>query len=213
MYYLCDCVHLHIIQNLTNSALETLCGQAYGAKQYHILGIYLQRSWIVWFISSILMIPMFVFASPILKLIGQPTLVAEQTGIIVIWLIPFHLSFLFQFTLQRFLQSQLKTAVIAWVSGGALLLHAVVSWNFVYKLKVGIVGTAITLDFSWWVSVLGLIVYTVCGGCLLSWTGFSAHALVGLWEFFKLFVASGIMLSYVFSISRFVNLLNLRFIR
>ncbi|KAF3327033.1 Protein TRANSPARENT TESTA 12 [Carex littledalei] len=26
------------------SALETLCGQAYGAKQYHMLGIYLQRS-------------------------------------------------------------------------------------------------------------------------------------------------------------------------
>lgn len=29
------------------SALETLCGQAYGAKQYHMLGIYLQRSWLV----------------------------------------------------------------------------------------------------------------------------------------------------------------------
>lgn len=29
------------------SALETLCGQAYGAKQYHMLGIYLQRSWII----------------------------------------------------------------------------------------------------------------------------------------------------------------------
>ncbi|KAK9930372.1 hypothetical protein M0R45_027411 [Rubus argutus] len=31
------------------SALETLCGQAYGAKQYHMLGTYMQRSWVVLF--------------------------------------------------------------------------------------------------------------------------------------------------------------------
>ncbi|KAJ0025492.1 hypothetical protein Pint_08407 [Pistacia integerrima] len=177
------------------SALETLCGQAYGAKQYHMLGIYMQRSWIVLFICSILLIPMFVFASPILKLIGQSTALAEQTGIVAIWLIPFHLSFPFQFTLQRFLQCQLKTAVIAWVSGVVLLVHVIVSWVFVYKLRVGIVGTAITLDFSWWLSVLGLFCYSVCGGCPLSWTGFSAQAFIGLWEFFKLSVASGFMLS------------------
>ncbi|CAI8599103.1 unnamed protein product [Vicia faba] len=31
------------------SALETLCGQAFGAKRHNMLGIYLQRSWIVLF--------------------------------------------------------------------------------------------------------------------------------------------------------------------
>ncbi|WJX41188.1 hypothetical protein P8452_28580 [Trifolium repens] len=54
------------------SALETLCGQAYGAGQYHMLGVYLQRSWVVLFLSSILLLPMFVFATPMLKFIGQP---------------------------------------------------------------------------------------------------------------------------------------------
>ncbi|CAN1312998.1 Protein DETOXIFICATION 29 [Linum perenne] len=29
------------------SALETLCGQAYGAKQLDMLGIYMQRSWVI----------------------------------------------------------------------------------------------------------------------------------------------------------------------
>lgn len=121
------------------SALETLCGQAYGAKQYRMLGIYLQRSWIVLFACSILLLPLFVFATPILKLIGQSSAVAEQTGVVAIWLIPFHLCFPFQFTLQRFLQSQLKTAVIVWVSGGSLALHTLISWLFVYKLRVGLV--------------------------------------------------------------------------
>ncbi|KAK4276849.1 hypothetical protein QN277_014954 [Acacia crassicarpa] len=177
------------------SALETLCGQAYGAKQYHMLGIYMQRSWIVMFLSSILLLPMFIFATPILKFFGQPNGLAEQSGLVAIWLIPFHLSFPFQFALQRFLQSQLKTAVIAWVSGMALAIHAFISWVLVYKMKVGIVGTALTLDFSWWVSVVGLLAYVVFGGCPHSWNGFSVEAFVGLWEFFKLSGASGVMLS------------------
>ncbi|KAK3030169.1 hypothetical protein RJ639_039646, partial [Escallonia herrerae] len=177
------------------SALETLCGQAYGAKQYHMLGVYMQRSWIVLFLSSILLFPLFVFAGPILKLTGQSAEVAELSGVVAMWLIPMHLSFVFQFTLIRFLQCQLKTAVVAWVSGGALALHVFVSWLFVYRLRVGIIGTALTLDFSWWVSVLGLFLYTVCGGCPHSWNGFSVQAFVGLWEFFKLSVASGVMLS------------------
>lgn len=190
--------------------LETLCGQAYGAKQYHMLGIYMQRSCIVLFLCAILLLPLFVFASPILKFIGQPEEVAERTGLVAIWLIPFHLSFPFQFTLQRFLQSQLQTGVIAWVSGLALALHVFVSWVFVYKLSVGIVGTALTIAFAWWLSVLGMFGYTLCGGCPQTWTGFSTQAFVGLWEFFKLSVASGVMLSYVInllSLSSFVLLM------
>ncbi|CAI0412937.1 unnamed protein product [Linum tenue] len=177
------------------SALETLCGQAYGAKQYHMLGIYMQRSWIVLFLCSLLLLPLFLFAAPLLKLIGQPADVAEKTGLVALWLIPFHLSFPFQFTLQRFLQCQLKAGVVAWVSGGALVLHVVVSWVFVHKLQVGIVGAAITIDFSWWVTVLAMFLYCVCGGCPECWTGFSDQAFVGLWDFFKLAVASGVMLS------------------
>lgn len=163
-----------------------------------MLGVYLQRSWVVLFLSSILLLPMFVFATPMLKFIGQPDEVAEQAGLVAIWLIPFHLSFPFQFTLQRFLQCQLKTSIIAWVSGGALVTHVILSWVFVYKMRVGIVWIALTIDFSWWVSVLGMLCYTLFGGCSHSWTGFSVEAFVGLWDFFKLSLASGVMLALVF---------------
>ncbi|KAL0352419.1 UNVERIFIED_CONTAM: protein DETOXIFICATION 27, partial [Sesamum calycinum] len=128
-------------------------------------------------------------------LIGQPTLLAELTGEVAMWLIPMHLSFVFQFTLMRFLQCQLKTYVIAWVSGVVLVVHLLLSWIFVYKLRVGIVGAALTLDFSWWMSVLGMFIYSVCGGCRNSWTGLSRQAFIGLWDFFKLALASGVMLS------------------
>lgn len=176
------------------SALETLCGQAYGAKKHHMLGIYMQRSWIVLILCCFALLPMYTFATPILKALGQPDDVAELSGIVSLWFIPLHFSFAFQFPIQRFLQSQLKTVVIAWVSLGVLVIHTLISWLFVYKLDFGIVGAAVALDISWWLLFIGLFVYAACGGCSETWSGFSTQAFSGLWEFFLLSAAAGVML-------------------
>ncbi|KAL3504806.1 hypothetical protein ACH5RR_034647 [Cinchona calisaya] len=101
------------------SALETLCGKAYGARQYHMLGIYLQRSVVVLFVSSIFMLPLFVFATPVIKFTGQSEAVSELTGEVALWLIPMHLSFAFQFPFMRFLQCQLDTGDCLGVCWGA----------------------------------------------------------------------------------------------
>ncbi|KMT08611.1 hypothetical protein BVRB_6g138880 [Beta vulgaris subsp. vulgaris] len=176
------------------SALETLCGQAYGAKKYHMLGIYMQRSWIVLFICCILLLPLYIFAAPLMKFLGQPDDVSDMAGVVALWLLPLHFSFAFQFPLQRFLQCQLKANVVAWVSVVALVVHLFVSWLFVSVLKCGIIGVAVTQNFGWWVVVFGLYGYTAFGGCPLTWTGFSMEAFSGLWEFVKLSTASGVML-------------------
>ncbi|XP_021808155.1 protein DETOXIFICATION 27-like isoform X1 [Prunus avium] len=180
------------------SALETLCGQAFGAKRHHMLGIYLQRSWIVLFFCCILLLPIYIFASPILKLLGQADDVAEQTGVVSLWLLPLHFSYAFLFPLQRFLQSQLKNFVTLWVSLVVLVFHALISWLFVYVLDFGVVGAAVALDISWRVLCFGLLGYVTCGWCPLSWTGFSMEAFYGLWEFVKLSTASGVMLCLEF---------------
>ncbi|XP_015890656.1 protein DETOXIFICATION 27 [Ziziphus jujuba] len=176
------------------SALETLCGQAFGAKKYYMLGVYMQRSWIVLFLCCVLLLPMFVFASPVLKLLGQPTDIAELSGKVALCLLPLHFAFAFQCPLQRFLQSQRKNSVIAWSTFAALVVHVVVNWLFVYRLQLGLVATVITLGFSWWVMVLLQLLYTVFGGCPLTWDGFSIAAFSDLWEFVKLSAASGVML-------------------
>ena len=176
------------------SALETLCGQAFGAKKHYMLGVYLQRSWIVLSLCCVLLLPLYLFASPVLKLLGQPKEMAELCGVVTMWMIPLHFSFAFQMPLQRFLQSQLKNAVIAWMALVALLVHVFLSWLFVYKLQFGVIGVAATINFSWWVYALGLMAYTVFGGCPQTWTGFSVEAFSGLWEFLKLSAASGVML-------------------
>ncbi|KAK7834044.1 protein detoxification 28, partial [Quercus suber] len=116
----------------------------------------LLRSWIVLFVCCVLLLPLYLCASLFLKLLGQPPEVAELSGLVAMWMIPLHFSFAFQFPLQRFLQSQMKAGVIAWVSLLALVVHLIVSWLFVYKLKLGVVGTAATLNFSWWVLTMSV---------------------------------------------------------
>ena len=178
------------------SALQTLCGQAFGAKKYHMLGIYMQRAWIVLFLIAVLTLPIFLFASPILRLMGQAAAVAELTGVVARWVVPLHFGLVFLFPLQRFLQCQLKNAVLAYVSLAVLALHVLATYACVVWLGFGVVGTAVALSASWWLLFVGLIAYTVCGGCPLTWTGLSVEAFSDLWEFTKLSAASGVMIWY-----------------
>ncbi|MFS7974834.1 putative multi antimicrobial extrusion protein [Helianthus anomalus] len=176
------------------SALETLCGQAFGAKRYDMLGIYMQRSWIVLLICCIVTLPFYIYATPILKFLGQSDEIAELSGLAAIWLIPQHFSFAFLFPVQRFLQSQIKTPVLAWVSLVILAIHILLTWLFMNVFRFGIVGTVVALDISWWLNFVCLFSYTALGGCPLTWNGFSMQAFSGLWEFVKLSAASGVML-------------------
>ncbi|CAF1716885.1 unnamed protein product [Brassica oleracea var. botrytis] len=176
------------------SALETLCGQAFGAKKYHMLGVYMQRSWIVLFFCCLLLLPTYLFTTPVLKFLGQPDDIAELSGVVSLWAIPLHLSFALSFPLQRFLQCQVKNHVTAYSAAVSLVVHFLVCWLFVNGLKLGVVGTMATISISWWVNVSITLAYSVCGGCPLTWTGLSSEAFTGLWEFLKLSASSGVML-------------------
>jgi MATE family multidrug resistance protein len=70
------------------SALETICGQAFGAGQVEMLGVYMQRSWIILFATCFFILPLYIFATPILKLLGQEDDIAELAGKFSIQIIP-----------------------------------------------------------------------------------------------------------------------------
>ena len=62
------------------SALETLCGQAFGAGQLDMLGVYMQRSWVILNSTALLLSLLYIFATPILKLIGETSAISEAAG-------------------------------------------------------------------------------------------------------------------------------------
>ncbi|OEL24206.1 Protein DETOXIFICATION 27 [Dichanthelium oligosanthes] len=176
------------------SALETLCGQAFGAKKYHMMGVYMQRSWIVLFMCALLLTPMYLFAEDLLLLTGQPPELSAMAGQVSVWSISLHFAFAFLFPLQRFLQWQLKNPVVAVASATALCIHVSITWLSVSWLRLGLAGVAATLSMSWWASTLMLFAYVTCGGCPETWHGFSVEAFSGIWEFLQLSSASGVML-------------------
>lgn len=175
------------------SALETLCGQAFGAKQSHMLGIYLQRSWLVVISCSILLLPLFIFTTPILRLLGQEESVASMAGILSIWFIPIVFSNVFTYTFQMYLQAQSKNYIIVYLAALTIFLHISLSWLTVTKLSMGVAGVMGSMIIAMWIPVLGQFAFVTCGGCPDTWKGFSADAFKDVWPVVKLSLSSGAM--------------------
>ncbi|KAH7571618.1 hypothetical protein ACOSP7_014340 [Xanthoceras sorbifolium] len=176
------------------SALETLCGQAYGAKQHHMLGIYLQRSWIVLFICALFLLPIFIFTTPLLKALGQDENIAQVAGTIGHWLIPVTFSFIVSYTCQMFLQAQSKNMIISYLAAFSISIHLLLSWLLTVKYKFGIRGALMSTILAYWIPNLGQLLFITCGGCPETWRGFSLYAFKDLWPVIKLSLSSGAML-------------------
>lgn len=175
------------------SALETLCGQAYGAGQVHMLGIYMQRSWLILTVSCIALLPIYIFATPVLKLLGQADEIADLAGQFTILSIPQLFSLAINFPTQKFLQAQSKVSAFAWIGFIALVFHIFLLYLFIYVLGWGTTGAAIAIDITGWLNAIAQVIY-VMGWCKDRWNGFSFAAFTEIWGFVRLSLASAIML-------------------
>lgn len=176
------------------SALETLCGQAFGAGQIDMLGIYMQRSWVILNSTAIILMLLYVFGEQILRLIGQPEDISRAAGRFALWMIPQLFAYAMNFPIAKFLQAQSKIMVMAWISVVALGLHTLFSWLLMLKLRWGMVGAAVVLNSSWWFIVVAQLLYIFTGTCGRAWSGFSLKAFQNLWGFVRLSLASAVML-------------------
>ncbi|KAF3948309.1 hypothetical protein CMV_025678 [Castanea mollissima] len=70
------------------SALDTLCGQSYGAKQYHMMGIQMQRAMFVLFLVSIPLAIIWVNTRSLLILFGQEHDIATAAGEYACFMVP-----------------------------------------------------------------------------------------------------------------------------
>ncbi|OIW06608.1 hypothetical protein TanjilG_04002 [Lupinus angustifolius] len=175
------------------SATETLCGQAYGAGQVNLLGVYMQRSWVILFATSILLLPIYIFAAPILKALGQQKDIADLAGNFALLVIPQFLSLPLNFPTQKFLQAQSKVSVIAWVGFVALILHIGMLWLLIYVFDWGLTGAAVAFNITSWGITVAQLVYVV-GWCKEGWNGLSWLAFKDIWAFVRLSLASAVML-------------------
>ncbi|KAG5012881.1 hypothetical protein JHK86_025142 [Glycine max] len=175
-----------------SSALVTLCGQAYGAGQIQSTCIYVQRSWIILTATCIILLPIYVYATPILNFIGQDQEIADLAGRYSIQVIPYMFSCAIAFPFQTFLQSQIKVKVITCIALAVLVIQNVLLYIFINVFGWGTTGLAMVTNIIGWVYAAALVVYTI-GWCKEEWTGFSWMAFRDLWSFAKLSLASSVM--------------------
>uniref|UniRef100_A0A804UL49 Protein DETOXIFICATION n=1 Tax=Zea mays TaxID=4577 RepID=A0A804UL49_MAIZE len=176
------------------SALETLCGQSYGAKQYHMLGIYLQRSWIILSACAVVQLPVYLFTEPLLVALGQDPDISAVAGTVALWYIPVLFSFVWAFPLQMYLQAQIKNMIITYLAMLNLGLHLALSWLAAVHLRLGLAGVMGSMVVAMWIPVFGQLAFVFFGGCPLTWTGFSSAAFADLGAIVRLSLSSGVML-------------------
>ena len=177
------------------SAVETLCGQAYGAHKYDMLGVYLQRSTVLLMATGVPLAALYAYSRPILVLLGESPEIASAAAVFVYGLVPQIFAYAINFPIQKFMQAQSIVLPGAYISTATLALHVLLSWLVVYKAGLGLLGASLVLSLSWWVIVAAQFAYIVTSPkCRHTWTGFTCQAFSGLGDFLKLSAASAVML-------------------
>ncbi|KAK0588344.1 hypothetical protein LWI29_038442 [Acer saccharum] len=175
------------------SALETLCGQAYGAKQYHMLGIYMQRAMIVLMLVSVPVAALWGCTEQIFTIFKQDPTISKHAGTYARWLVPSILPFgLLQCQL-RFLQTQSNVLPLMISTAIASLVHVIACWTSIFIFELGNKGVALSIAISYWINVLILVIYIKSPACRKTWTGFSKEALENLLGFLELGIPSALM--------------------
>ncbi|XP_062180878.1 protein DETOXIFICATION 32-like [Phragmites australis] len=176
------------------SALETLCGQAVSAGQLQMLGVYMHRSWIICLSTSLVLLPLYVFTSPILRLLRRSAAISAVSGRYARWCVPQLFAYAVNFPIQKFYQAQSRAWVMTAISGAVLGVHTLLDWLVVARLGRGLVGAAVVGNVSWWLLNATQFVYVVGGSFPEAWTGFSRKAFASLGGFVRLSIASAVML-------------------
>ncbi|XP_060972889.1 protein DETOXIFICATION 16-like isoform X2 [Cannabis sativa] len=178
------------------SALETFCGQSYGAKQYHMLGIHMQRGMIVLLVVSIPLAVIWFNAGQILLFLGQDPEISAEAGRYARFMIPSIFAYAVTQCHTKFLQTQNNVVPMMITAGITTLLHLFICWFMVFKSGLGNRGAAMANAISYWINALSLVLYVrISPLCKHTWTGFSMEAFHGIPKFLKLSIPSAVMLT------------------
>ena len=177
------------------SALETLCGQAYGAKQYHKLGVDTYRAVFTLLAVCIPLSLIWVFMDKILILIGQDPLISHGAGRYMIWLIPGLFANAVIQPLTKFLQTQSLIYPLLLSSIATMAIHIPLCYVMVFKTGFGYTGAALTICISYWLNVAMLVGYIMfSSSCKETRTRPTMEAFEGVDAFLRLALPSALMI-------------------
>ncbi|XP_076897012.1 protein DETOXIFICATION 14-like [Bidens hawaiensis] len=178
-----------------SSALETLCGQAYGAQQYKKFGSQIYTAIFSLLIVCIPLSILWRYTGSILILFGQNASISNEAGKFVTWLIPSLLAYAVLQPLIRYFQMQSMLLPMLASSTVALCLHIPLCWALVYKTALGNIGAAVSMGAAMWSNVVFLLFYMrYSPSCERTHSPISLEVFNGMKEFFRFAIPSAVMI-------------------
>ncbi|KAL4612418.1 hypothetical protein ACB092_08G197000 [Castanea dentata] len=176
------------------SALETLCGQAYGAQQYQKIGI---QTYTAIFSLNVVCLPLSLLwmnMGKLLSLIGQDPLIAHEAGKFTMWLVPALFAYATLQPLVRYLQTQSLVKPMLISSVVILCFHIPLCWVLVFESGLGNLGAALAMGISYWLNVIFLGLYVkYSSACKKTLVPISKELFQGIGEFFRFAIPSAVM--------------------
>eukprot|EP00252_Welwitschia_mirabilis_P022331 TRINITY_DN6010_c0_g2_i1.p1 TRINITY_DN6010_c0_g2~~TRINITY_DN6010_c0_g2_i1.p1 ORF type:complete len:275 (-),score=50.80 TRINITY_DN6010_c0_g2_i1:79-903(-) len=177
------------------SGLETLCGQAYGARQYRMLGIHMQRAMFTLFWICVPLSIVWIYIPQILLALGQDPSISVEAGDYARWLIPSLFSYAFLSPLTKFLQTQSIIMPMMFSSAIVLIVHVPLCWALVFKAGLESKGAALASAASNWLNVALLALYIIFSPtCRKTRAPISTEAFHDTNSFLRLAVPSAVMM-------------------
>ncbi|XVE50211.1 hypothetical protein DITRI_Ditri01bG0143600 [Diplodiscus trichospermus] len=182
-----------------SGALETLCGQGFGAKMYRMLGIHLQASCIISFSFAIIISILWFYTEPILVLLHQDPEISRTAALYMKYLIPGLFAYGFVQNILRFLQTQSIVLPLVLFSGIPLGIHFGIVYSLVNKTNLGFKGAPLAASISFWISFVSLAIYVIFSKQLeKTWKGMSLESFHYILRNLKLALPSAAMVCLEF---------------
>ncbi|XP_024026617.1 protein DETOXIFICATION 12 isoform X2 [Morus notabilis] len=176
-------------------ALETICGQAYGAEQYQKLGLQTYTAIFSLFLVCLPISLIWIYMGKLLVLIGQDPLISHEAGRFTIWLVPSLFAYATLQPLIRYFQTQSLILPMFISSCVTLCFHIPLSWVLIFKSGLGNLGGAMAISISYWLNVILLVLYMrFCPSCAKTRVPISMELFQGIREFFLFAIPSTVMI-------------------
>ncbi|XP_047172737.1 protein DETOXIFICATION 49-like [Vigna umbellata] len=154
--------------------MEPICGQAFGAKRFTLLGLCLQRTILLLLFTSLPISLLWLHMKKILLLCGQDESIATQAQSYLVYSIPDLIAQSFLHPMRIYLRSQSITLPLTLCASLSILLHIPINYFLVSHLGLGIKGVALGGVWTNFNLVASLILYIVFSGTYKkTWGGFS----------------------------------------
>eukprot|EP01130_Rhizamoeba_saxonica_P010520 TRINITY_DN4311_c0_g3_i1.p1 TRINITY_DN4311_c0_g3~~TRINITY_DN4311_c0_g3_i1.p1 ORF type:complete len:522 (+),score=66.67 TRINITY_DN4311_c0_g3_i1:49-1566(+) len=179
--------------------LDTLVSQAYGAKNYPMIGQTFQTSI---FICSLLCIPIAMvwwFSEPILLAIGVSPIVASLSRIYMRYLMLALLPYTIYRASERYLQNQKITLPTMMCNIMALFINLLLNYLFINKAKLGLKGSPIATSLTMYLQLFilwGIVIFKGHQKKSLKGIDWSAFHLTTIWSYLKVATPSAAMVFF-----------------